>query len=122
MRKFSIILVAVLFGASLATAQSRTSLKGPAAKNYKPWKYEQKEAVIYTTDSENKTGPIVKNEKPWEKETDKAQLIPVVFLNPKKGLKGPVAKNYKPWTLQNIDSIRVPSKPLKPAGKVITKD
>jgi hypothetical protein len=122
MRKFSIILVAVLFGASLATAQSRTSLKGPASKNYKPWKYDHKEAVIFTADSENKTGPIVKNEKPWQKELDNAQLIPVIFLNPKQGLMGPLAKNYRPWNLKNVDDGRMPSKPLKPAGKVITRD
>ncbi|MFY0688542.1 MAG: hypothetical protein JXQ90_15305 [Cyclobacteriaceae bacterium] len=121
MKRYSLLLIAIYFGASMVVAQSRNSLKGPAAKNYKPWKYEQVDKAVYTVDKEDVKGAAAKNQRAGNQELDTSILIPVVFNNPKQGLKGPMAKNYKPWNIEK-QTIEIPQQPKKPAGKIIAKN
>lgn len=92
-------------------AQSRTSLKGPAAKNYKPWKDTEQpgvKAVTYATKADKK-GPVAKNEKVWERTSATSGLIAVeTSYNTK--LKGPAAKNKKVWTSNDNTQVQVARK------------
>ena len=89
-------IVAILVGVGL-NAQSRNDLKGPAAKNYKPWKDILKSRALLVTKSSKKLrSPSVKNFKPWKMEKNK-NIIEVSFGSEKNKLRSPQAKNYKAW-------------------------
>lgn len=79
-------------------AQVPKDLKGPAAKNYKPWKDKNKGAsvnVVSVSSEKTLKGPEAKNYKPWKNKSTRTSGVKIGEAKPK--LKGPAAKNYKPW-------------------------
>ena len=84
----------IITGASFA--QSRTSLMGPKAKNYKPWENKNTEASTtshLTEPNKKEFGGKAKNKKHTLHTVDLA----LVQKNAKKDrLMGPKAKNYRP--------------------------
>ncbi len=99
MKKLLIASLVLIFVVSYsAQAQSRNSLKGPAAKNYKPWKNTESSStqVVIAAEKEVKKGPAAKNEKVWERKSANTQYV-AVDSTPKTKLMGPAAKNRKVW-------------------------
>ena len=93
----TLLSIAIIFGAiSFGFAQQGTSLKGPAAKNSKPWKQEFVSKSIVTSAVSTVQGPEAKNIKVWNA-TDTTQSTEITIGTNKNGLMGPAAKNYKPW-------------------------
>ena len=76
----------------------RSDLKGPAYKNYKPWKHKTVTSAIYSVSKKKSlTGPAYKNYKPWR---DKRKMETVLINTggtERQKLMGPAYKNYKPW-------------------------
>ena len=69
-----ILALALLFACSISHAQARNGLKGPAAKNYKPWMQPTKAFTpsVAVSDYKNRLkGPSAKNSKPWKKKNKK---------------------------------------------------
>ncbi|MEQ6119731.1 hypothetical protein [Reichenbachiella sp. MALMAid0571] len=100
MKKVVLILPAILLFFSIGYGQTRNGLKGPAAKNYKPWKDKNKShATLVTFDKSDKKlmGPEAKNHKPWENKEKFQSVTLVSTANDKKKLMGPEAKNHKVW-------------------------
>lgn len=64
----------------------KQDLKGPAAKNYKPWRHKDSTSTIPPID--RVTGPVAKNKKPKKPQQDSVPPIQRVL--------GPEAKNKKP--------------------------
>ncbi|WP_152286527.1 hypothetical protein [Flavicella marina] len=89
-------IVAILVGVGM-NAQSRNDLKGPAAKNYKPWQHKTKtvEITSSSTHQQSLRSHEHKNYKPWKDNSERTK-IEVVSSNKHK-LRSPEAKNYKPW-------------------------
>ncbi|TBN06431.1 hypothetical protein EYD45_00675 [Hyunsoonleella flava] len=76
----------------------RSDLKGPAYKNYKPWKHKTIPTVVYTVErAEKVTGPAYKNYKPWRDDSKKELAVVEIGKSERQKLKGPAYKNYKPW-------------------------
>lgn len=93
--RFLTIILSILLLTSVSIAQPRNGLKGPAAKNYKPWKNESTSNVLVaTTTKESLMGPQAKNYKPWKNKSTSNKMV--VTKAPKR-LMGPAAKNHKPW-------------------------
>ncbi len=90
MKKITIIFALVL-GVGMVYGQS-SNLKGPAAKNYKPWKNQQKVTLV-DTKTDQVQGPQAKNQKIWEN-NDNQQAV-YVATTTRRHLKGPKAKNYR---------------------------
>lgn len=66
MIKYLILGGLFLFSCSTTFGQSQKILKGPAAKNQKPWQKDQPQNAIYhAAVISKKTGPVSKNQKPW---------------------------------------------------------
>lgn len=87
--------LAFFFTIFVVNAQAFKDLRGPAAKNYKPWKDNSEKTTAMVNVSPNeKQGPAFKNAKTWEQEAEKAPLIsrPVG----EKREFGPKAKNRQP--------------------------
>jgi hypothetical protein len=101
MKKVALILGVLLvsFGA-LAQEKSdlkRSDLKGPAYKNYKPWKHETTPVKIYSLNKKKSlSGPAYKNYKPW-RDNSKSEAVVVNTGSERQKLTGPAYKNYKPW-------------------------
>lgn len=96
MKKLAIAFVLIL-AVSVASAQSADKpLKGPKAKNYKPWKDTNRTYVtIQTLDQRTKLqGPVAKNQKIWKRE-ESASSVSVTYGSERSKLKGPKAKNFK---------------------------
>ncbi|MDP4681074.1 MAG: hypothetical protein NWS46_12000, partial [Cyclobacteriaceae bacterium] len=92
------MLIALFVTIGSVVAQVTKDLKGPAAKNYKPWKDKNKEAsvnVVSILSKKELKGPEAKNYKPWKDKNNRAPGVKISEAKPK--LKGPAAKNYKPW-------------------------
>ncbi|WP_203258832.1 hypothetical protein [Hyunsoonleella ulvae] len=102
MKKVALILglLLVSFGAFAQkdkTITKRSDLKGPAYKNYKPWKYTTAVTPVYTVKKKALTGPAYKNYKRWT-DTSKVEYVAIqVGNNKRQKLTGPAYKNYKPW-------------------------
>jgi len=97
MKNGFLIIVLILGTLTMANGQSRNDLKGPKAKNFKPWMNKTElPTTIVTTDKKDLKGPEAKNLKRWRDERASNEQI-VVFGDSKPKLKGPAAKNYKPW-------------------------
>lgn len=80
------------------TEVKKSDLKGPAYKNYKPWKHKTVPTVVYTLEREEKlTGPAYKNYKPWKDQAKKEKVAIKVGDSERQKLTGPAYKNYKPW-------------------------
>jgi len=94
MKKIALIFVAFLFTLVVTNAQESGGLKGPAAKNFKPWKHQaESEAVMVIVSSNGKKGPEFKNYKIWKEDSE------MMAARSKTEVKktGPDAKNQKPW-------------------------
>src|SRR6056300_952391 len=102
MKNITLILALIFISSSAAFAQKRSELKGPAYKNYKPWKHKSTPTVIYTEENKKSdlTGPAYKNYKPW-KDTTEASYAVVKFGTEKSKIMGHEFKNYKPWRKNN---------------------
>ena len=98
MKKSILVLLVMLFSISGAFAQLAKGLKGPDAKNYKPWKDKNRTSVVVVTQKTHKLqGPAAKNFKPWREEKQ-SKSFAVKFGNSEKNkLRSYEAKNYKPW-------------------------
>ena len=97
--KSLIFAFAFLTIATVGFSQTDNDLKGPAAKNYKPWQQEDKAPAIkvYTSETATKLqGPSAKNKKTWELETKNYQETALVTTRPR--VTGPKAKNAKVWS------------------------
>ena len=84
--------------ATFSFAQDKNDLKGPAAKNYKPWQKSDNASPkkVYTLHTSNKLqGPSAKNSKVWKEEKQNFQQVELVSSKPR--TTGPKAKNAKPW-------------------------
>lgn len=88
-------LMMALFLANFGYAQDRNDLKGPKAKNWKPWSSERTQVTVVTFEKQQLKGPEAKNTAINER--PKSGQKPV-SLNKKPRLKGPKAKNRKPWS------------------------
>ncbi len=91
--------IAIFITVGSLQAQTPKGLKGPAAKNYKPWQNKSKDdsrtpAVSFPT-KETLKGPEAKNHKPWNDAREMANAVQISVSKQK--LKGPAAKNQKPW-------------------------
>lgn len=96
MFRSKMILAAFFLAFNVAFAQSPSDLKGPAAKNYKPWKHQARSGDLMTIVYKKAVkGPSYKNRNPWQDETKKS-FITTDFRIRKK-ITGPKAKNKKPW-------------------------
>lgn len=79
-------------------------MKGPAAKNYKPWENSEKSAkTILVTQYKQLKGPKAKNHKPWNNDCER---YPMAFVD-RKDLKGPKAKNTRPFEHVQIDTMLI---------------
>ncbi len=91
-----LIAVSLLFVFSSVSAQKQP-LKGPQAKNYKPYFDTDRTSVALETVEGIKEvklqGPEAKNAKIWKREPENTQLV--TFTNRRSGLKGPKYKNFR---------------------------
>lgn len=91
--KKSTLLIAALLIASVAFA-GNSDLKGPKAKNAKPWNPENAgQIALSISEKQDVKGPKAKNRKVWIAGSKERQPI----LSEPNKLKGPKAKNAKPW-------------------------
>ncbi|MBD0831247.1 hypothetical protein [Aestuariibaculum sediminum] len=91
-----LFILAFVFVSFSAFSQDRSDLKGPAYKNYKPWKHKTEAKPAFTSETKsNLTGPAYKNRKVWKKESD-AEYTKVATGHERSELMGPAYKNYKP--------------------------
>ncbi len=98
MKNIIAMAVVVVFSVSGVLAQNSKGLKGPAAKNYKPWKDKNKtEITVVVKERQDLQGPSAKNNKVWKSKGEDLEVYAVEFDKRRKGLEGPEAKNYKPW-------------------------
>ncbi|MBD0823328.1 MULTISPECIES: hypothetical protein [Aestuariibaculum] len=91
-----LFILAFVFVSFSAFSQDRSDLKGPAYKNYKPWKHKTEAKPVFTSNTKTDLkGPEYKNRKVWKK-SEEASYTQVVVENKKANLMGPAYKNYKP--------------------------
>ena len=87
--------------AMVVSAQSSTTMKGPKAKNSKPWiknKADQADAIVLVSlDAPKLKGPAAKNKKAWKKKEGQVYQRVMVTNMPEDLRKGPRFKNRKPW-------------------------
>ncbi|MFC4872651.1 hypothetical protein [Negadavirga shengliensis] len=97
MKRLIYIFVAGLLFLNFSYAQSDRELKGPAAKNYKPWKQQAKTGVAYTDIAkEDLKGPAFKNRK-HVKDAPQEVVSVNTDLDRRKRITGPKAKNNQPY-------------------------
>jgi len=102
MKKITFILgfLLVSFGnfAQEKPTVERSDLRGPAYKNYKPWKHKTVDTKIYSVNRKKSlTGPAYKNYKPWSDTTKREAVLINTSGTERQKLRGPAYKNYKPW-------------------------
>ena len=96
MIRFTCMLAAFFLAFNMAYAQSHPIIKGPAAKNYKPWKQQARTGTLVVRVDEKKVkGPFFKNKKPSQGQVNKAVVTSDLRIREK--ITGPSAKNKKPW-------------------------
>ncbi|MDF2157609.1 hypothetical protein [Algoriphagus sp. CAU 1675] len=92
MRKFSVLIVALMLSAASFGQESQT---GPAAKNAKPWNSEKKTLnVVFQAEPAIVTGADARKHKLWNSERASLQIRTRKEVNNPKGLE---AKNRKVW-------------------------
>ena len=96
MKQIIATLTLVFFVVLTGYAQDRNTLKGPEAKNYKPWLNTEQPAPVYQMDVEKLKGPQAKNQLAWTKARVEAPKSEIV-LEPREKVMGPAAKNAKRW-------------------------
>ena len=88
--------IALLACSMLVVGQTQKGLKGPRAKNFKPWMKETADVVVLKESSlKNLKGPAFKNHKAWK--SDEEQPTQLLATKPRSRVTGPEAKNRKPW-------------------------
>ena len=96
MKKLWMIGAAILLSVAAANAQQWNELKGPEAKNYKPWKSQARNVTAEVrSDKSEAMGPAYKNQKAWT-QTDATTSVDT-SLDTSEKVTGPKAKNKKPW-------------------------
>lgn len=96
MKKLWMIGTAMLLWIGAANAQEWNDLKGPAAKNYKPWKSQARNVTAdVRSERSDVQGPEFKNQKPWN-QSDATMPVDTT-LDTSDKVTGPKAKNKKPW-------------------------
>jgi hypothetical protein len=96
MKKLAFAIIAMFFTISLVNAQEFQELKGPAAKNYKPWKQQARTgSLLVKTTPVDQQGPEAKNQRVWEQDIEKEELP--VGIEARERVTGPEAKNKRPW-------------------------
>lgn len=96
MIRFTFILSALFLALNVSHAQSHKDLKGPAAKNYKPWEQQARKSTLFIKlDGQDRKGPDFKNQKPWKEDQPKEMVN--TDLRTRERVTGPKAKNQKPW-------------------------
>lgn len=96
MIRSTLMLAAFFLAFNVSYAQSHLNLKGPAAKNYKPWKQQARTGIlVIKIDKKEIKGPAYKNRKQWQEEVKKSQMTS--DLKSRERITGPKAKNKKPW-------------------------
>ena len=96
MKTIALTFVASVFTLS-ALATNNDELKGPAAKNAKPWLNQTTSSIVVVEapTAIKLMGPAMKNSKPW---SDKNTTVTnAISSKAKSRLTGPAAKNAKPW-------------------------
>lgn len=97
MIRFTFILAVCFLAFNVSNAQSHQDLKGPAAKNYKPWKQQaRKGTLLVKVEEQKEKGPAYKNRKHRKVDYEVVE-INSDLLNKRKRITGPKAKNRKPW-------------------------
>lgn len=92
--KTLIFSAAFTLGCLVSFGQGKGDLKGPAAKNYKPWQDKSEKTTLVTQAKvSDLKGPEAKNAKAWSKSDINLVEVKSVADKPK----GPKAKNYKIW-------------------------
>lgn len=93
MMRFTFLIIAGLLAFNVSEAQE---LKGPKAKNYKPWKEQARTGTpVVNADEPAVKGPAFKNKKAWDSQATKVEITPQAGV--KENITGPKAKNRKPW-------------------------
>jgi hypothetical protein len=96
MIRFTLLLAALFLTLNVSHAQSHEDLKGPAAKNYKPWKQQARNGVLLVNmEAADSKGPAYKNEKHRVKNVKKTEAA--TNLRKRERITGPKAKNRKAW-------------------------
>lgn len=96
MIRFTFMLAAAFLAFNIANAQSHQELKGPAAKNYKPWKEQARTGTLMVKlDATPLKGPAFKNQKKWESEANTVDVPSELVVRER--ITGPKAKNRIPW-------------------------
>ncbi|WP_215224347.1 hypothetical protein [Echinicola shivajiensis] len=101
MVKVALMVAAGFFSAETLETEDKKhrDLKGPKAKNYKPWKEKaRKGTIVVNFDRDPITGPAYKNQRPGELNTNLVEISQ--DLKPIDRPTGPKGKNYKPWKNQ----------------------
>ena len=99
MKKVILSSLILMLVSSISYSQSyKNDLKGPKAKNYKPWKNTEKAEnnIVYTDTQTKPEGLKAKNHKPWENKENQDYVAANYIEAKKSRLMGPKAKNYKP--------------------------
>lgn len=92
--KTLIISTVLSLGCLVSFGQGKGDLKGPAAKNYKPWQDKTAKTTLATKSQTSElSGPEAKNAKAWEIKETNLVAVKSVANKPK----GPKAKNQKIW-------------------------
>jgi hypothetical protein len=99
MKKLLLVLFGFLVITGTGYAQSSSELKGPKAKNTKPWKQNENKTKIFLVggQQERTIGPRAKNQRNIEEESQVVIAQPEMMAPSNRiGTTGPNAKNYKP--------------------------
>lgn len=96
MKYLIVILFVLMSTVGSLEAQVPIGLKGPVAKNYKPWMHKKTNVSMVSFPSKKiLKGPVAKNYKPLSSKKERGAAVQIGTAKPK--LKAPTAKNYKPW-------------------------
>ncbi|MEX2565933.1 MAG: hypothetical protein WD431_08325 [Cyclobacteriaceae bacterium] len=96
MIRFTFILAACFLAFNVSNAQSHQDLKGPAAKNYKPWKQQARTgSLLVKVDEKKEKGPAYKNKKHRKVDYEVVEINSDLLKRER--ITGPKAKNSKPW-------------------------
>jgi len=98
MLKRVLIIAVCAMVAGFASAQSKNELKGPKAKNYKPWQNERAATEVYSTpDDADIKGPTAKNNRFTGAADESETTVAAVNTEHKRfnNLQGPNAKNRR---------------------------
>jgi len=118
--KKGLMMLILMLAVGMTYGQMRSELKGPKAKNYKPWKANKSNTVVVASlESESFKGPEAKNARVWDK-TNRVNSTTAVVSSDRATLKGPKAKNRKPWeskTRNQLGNLVKKSKDSEPMAK-----